>query len=509
MTRLLIAVTAREGGASLKSTLKPLLADSEYDLRIVVANLATDDSCRDYFNDPRVLLLTSEYRNQAQFYQDMLLTFDSEMVILLPEGVLAQPLLLDTLVAEFLRQPQAVAFYSDYELLLEDKVEPVSPFLFPRDITERYDLGPMIAFRTSALHQVGGFDQSWNSAHLYDLRLKLIEAGSWERIEQPLYRVKAGEEQEAAQIGASRVFSPGVGAQGGFSYLYYTEAEQMEFELAFKNFLYRQNALIHVRPVRVDPVEDYTCTVSVVIPVFNRVRFIGQAIESVLQGGYTDFEIIVVDNGSNDGTPELVEKMAGQDSRIRLLHNPYNIIALSLNLGIKAAGGRYIAQLDSDDEYAPETLSVSVDWMEMHPDWGLGISYYDLMDEDGNRLEEFGIVRHLEYDPNNHLRVDGAGALRFWHRSVLEEMGLFDEESYGDFGEDYEMVAKVGEKYRVGRIPFVLYHYRRHPDNTDVLRSELMKISNKTRARWEAISRRQQQHTDAQLSLPHSKPTSP
>jgi GT2 family glycosyltransferase len=493
MTRLLIAVTAREGGVALESTLKPLLADSVQDLRIVVANLAADDSCRDIFNDPRILLLTSEYRNQAQFYQDMLLTFDAELMILLPEGVVAQPLLLETVAGEFEKQPHTVAIYSDYELLLEDKVESVSPFLFPGDITERYDLGPLLAFRTSALHLVGGFDQSWNSAHLYDVRLKLIEAGGWERIEQPLYQVAASEDQEAAQFGASRVFSPGVGAQGGFSYLYYTEAEQMEFELAFKNFLLRQNALIHVRPARVEPIEDYNCTVSVVIPVFNRVRFIGLAIESVLQGSYTDFEIIVVDNGSNDGTPELVEKLAEMEPRLRLLRNEHNIIALSLNLGIKAAGGRYIAQLDSDDEYAPETLATCVAWMEMHPDWGLGISYYDLMDEVGNRLEEFGVVRHLEYDPNNHLRVDGAGALRFWHRSVLEEMGLFDEESYGDFGEDYEMVAKVGEKYRVGRIPFVLYHYRRHPDNTDVLRSELMKISNKTRARWEAIARRQQQ----------------
>ena len=498
MTRLLIAVTALEGGALLESTLKPLLADSKQDIRIVVANLTADDSCRDLPEDPRLLLLTSEYRNQAQFYQDMLLTFDAELMILLPEGVLAQPLLLETLVAEFRRKPQAVAFYSDYELLVEDKVECISPFLFPRDITERYDLGPLLAFRTTALHLIGGFEQSWNSAHLYDARLKLIETGSWEHIEAPLYRVKASEERETAHMGASRVFSPGVGAQGGFSYLYYTEAEQMEFELAFKNFLYRQNALIHVRPTTVEPVEEFSCTVSVVIPVFNRVRFIGQAIESVLQGSYTDFEILVVDNGSTDGTPELVEKLAGVESRIRLLRNDKNIIALSLNLGIKAAKGRYIAQLDSDDEYAPETLATSVSWMEMHPDWGLGISYYDLMDETGNPLEEFGIVRHLEYDPNNHLRVDGAGALRFWHRSVLEEMGFFDELSYGDFGEDYEMVAKVGEKYRVGRIPFVLYHYRRHPDNTDVLRSELMKISNKTRARWEAITRRQQQNTDKQ-----------
>ncbi|MBL7034016.1 MAG: glycosyltransferase [Candidatus Delongbacteria bacterium] len=493
MTRILFAVTAREGGAALEKTLTPLLSRELDNIQIVVANLAADDPCRQLFNDPRLLLLTSEYRNQAQFYQDMLLSFATDLIILLPEGALLLPRSAEILATEFERRPRAVALYTDYQLQQQGKTTTVTPFLYPRDITERYDIGPLLALRTAALHEVGGFEESLNSAHLYDLRLKLLDAGSWERIEQPLYSVEAATDGESTSMGASRVFSPGVGAQGGFSYLYYSEAEQTEFELVFKNFLSRQGALIHVRPQRVVPIAASSCMVSVVIPVHNRAGFIERAVNSVLQGSYTDFEIIVVDNGSDDGTPELVAQLAARDKRIRLLRNDRNIIALSLNLGIKAAGGRYISQLDSDDEYAPLALETAVKWMEQHPSWGLGISYYDLMDVEGNRLEEFGIVRHLEYDPNNHLRVDGAGALRCWHRSVLLEMGLFDEEKYGDFGEDYEMVAKVGEKYRVGRIPAVLYHYRRHPDNTDVRRSELMKISNKTRARWEAIARRQRQ----------------
>jgi len=494
---MLAAVTARAGGAALADTLTPLLSHTNDTTRIVVANLPREDSCRRDLRDPRLLYLDSEYRNQAQFFQDLLLSFTADLLLLLPEEVQISSRLQPALAEACTQKSGGVAFYSAYHLRAAADTgapadaEIVTPFLYPDDITERYDTGPVLALRTSALHTAGGFETSFNTAHLYELRLRLLDAGSWKLIEEPLYTVTAAVDAEAACMGASRVFSPGLGAQGGFSYLYYNEAEQLEFELAFKNFLAARDALIHIRPVPVEPATAAQCQVSVIIPVYNRVRFIERAIASVQAGAFQDFELIVVDNGSDDGTRELVAQLAARDERIRLIENDVNVIALSLNLGVRAARGRYIAQLDSDDEYAPDALATAVRWMEMHPDWGVGISYYDLMDEDGNPLEEFGVIRHLEYDPNNHLRVDGAGALRCWHRSVLLEMGLFDEEQYGDFGEDYAMVARVGEKYRVGRIPYVLYHYRRHPNNTDVLRSPLLKIRNKTRARWEAIARRQ------------------
>jgi hypothetical protein len=128
--------------------------------------------------------------------------------------------------------------------------------------------------------------------------------------------------------------------------------------------------------------------------------------------------------------------------------------------------------------------------LESHPRCGLAISYYRLMDEQGKVIEDIAPITHSGYTRNQILRRDGAGALRVWPKIVLEEFGLYDEEHYGNFGEDYDMVLKTGEWYDVDRVHAVLYHYRRHSDNTDVTRDPEMKYKNKNRARQEAMRRR-------------------
>ena len=79
-----------------------------------------------------------------------------------------------------------------------------------------------------------------------------------------------------------------------------------------------------------------------------------------------------------------------------------------------------------------------------------------------------------------------------WHKKVIKEFGGFNEEKFGHYGEDYDLVLKVSEKYDVGRVHHVLYRYRRHPENTDIMRDPEMKIANKTRARQEALQRRRE-----------------
>lgn len=230
--------------------------------------------------------------------------------------------------------------------------------------------------------------------------------------------------------------------------------------------------------------------VSIIIPVFNRKSFIAHAIDSVLSGNYDDFEIIVIDNGSTDGTIERVESYAHQGHKIHLIKNRKNVIAYSLNLGLKAARGRYIAQLDSDDEYTKETLAEMVGYLDTHPHCALAISYYELMDEKGQTIHQAGVIKHLDYSRNNILRKDGAGAARVWRRSVLLEMGGFNEEEFGNYGEDYDMILKVSEKYEIGRVHKVLYRYRRHPGNTDQVQNSYLKLRAKTLARLYAIERR-------------------
>ncbi len=128
--------------------------------------------------------------------------------------------------------------------------------------------------------------------------------------------------------------------------------------------------------------------------------------------------------------------------------------------------------------------------MESNPDCALGISYYDLIDENSKRIETMPVIKHLEYNRNNILRVEGAGALRVWHIKVIKEFGLFDEKNFGSYGEDYDLVLKTSELYSVGRIHSVLYHYRRHQEVTDVLRDQKTKVWNKVYARILSLERR-------------------
>jgi glycosyltransferase involved in cell wall biosynthesis len=230
----------------------------------------------------------------------------------------------------------------------------------------------------------------------------------------------------------------------------------------------------------------------VITPVRNRERWIGKTIETVLNQKLKNFELIFVDNNSTDKTPQIIEKYQQKDKRIKLIKlkktHP-GAIAACLNIGLKTARGKYYAQLDSDDEYTPDTLLEMVDFMESNPNCALAISYYSLIDEKSKDVKEMGIVKHLEYNRNNILRCEGAGALRVWRIDVMKEFNFFNEK-YGLYGEDYDLLLKVSEMYDVGRVHKVLYKYRRHEDVTDLTRPSEVKSTNKVEARLIAFERR-------------------
>jgi hypothetical protein len=362
------------------------------------------------------------------------------------------------------------------------------------DITEREDWGSIWVIRIAKLREVGGLDERHSLASFYDLLLKMQEVGERIHIPVPLAAV-AAPSQSGEEALKSKLFFPGRGKFGGFSYLFMDPEHERQTETVFYNALKRRGAWLETERTALTPrSETKSPLVSVITPVYNRAKFIGQAIASVQRNALDDWEYIIVDNGSTDGTQDEVRKFAASDARIRLVQNDRNIIALSLNIALRHARGKYISQLDSDDEYLPHTLQSMTAALETHPTWALAISYYELMDESGRTLPEFGIIRHLEYNRNNILRVDGAGAVRCWHRSVMEEMGGFDEENFANYGEDYDLVLKVSEKYEVGRVHEVRYRYRRHEGNTDMLREPQMKLRNKTLARLHALERRRRQN---------------
>jgi glycosyltransferase involved in cell wall biosynthesis len=444
--------------------------------------------------DDRIAVAPEGLTTLAKMMNRAIKDSGAEYAVPIPVGVLLNADALQKFDAHLESNPKCALVYSCYrEVDASGKGTDVKVYQHEGAPHERFEFGFVKVYRLSAIQSVGGFREDLVHAAEYDMELKLADAMTLEAVDEVLYEAHADPTavEESGEKKSGALHSPGKGKLGGFSYVFYPADLEKEITSVFEEMLRRRNAWIEHPTVPVKyPEKPYPVLATVVIPVFNRATFIGNALDRVLDGTYTEFEIVVVDNGSKDGTQDVVMEYVKKDPRVRLLCQTGPSISFALNCGIRAARGKYICQLDSDDEYKPETLEKMVGHMESHPNCGLAISYYELMDADRGELPEIPPVTHGGYTRNQILRRDGAGALRVFPKAVLEEMGLYDEENFGNFGEDYDMVLKTGEKYDVDRVHTVLYRYRRHSDNTDVTRDPLMKIQNKNNARLNAMARR-------------------
>lgn len=137
--------------------------------------------------------------------------------------------------------------------------------------------------------------------------------------------------------------------------------------------------------------------VSVIMPSYNSEKFIAQSLESALAQTYADLELLVIDDGSTDGTLGIAQGYAKQDSRVKVLKMPSNGgAAESRNLGIQHAQGRYIAFLDSDDLWLPHKLERQIGWMD-EAKRPFTYTAYDKIDEEGQPLGHIGVPPQTTY----------------------------------------------------------------------------------------------------------------
>ena len=123
--------------------------------------------------------------------------------------------------------------------------------------------------------------------------------------------------------------------------------------------------------------------VSIVLPVYNGESMIGESIASVLAQTYSQFELIVVDDGSTDGTPALVDAIAGRDPRVRVIHQHNQKLPRALNRGFAEARGEFLTWTSADNRLKPEFLSRLVDCLQRHPRWDMAYANLDVIDETG------------------------------------------------------------------------------------------------------------------------------
>jgi len=206
--------------------------------------------------------------------------------------------------------------------------------------------------------------------------------------------------------------------------------------------------------------------VSVIIPVFNQGRYIERAIRSVLEQTYTEYEIIVIDDGSTDEIASLVNAI--DEPRIHYIYQENKGLSGARNTGIRASKGSYLSYLDADDEFLPEKLTLLIDVMQDRPEIGLAAGQAIPVDEQGQQIGKV-FDRGLSEDHallllGNPLHVGSVLVSSQWQQRV----GFFDEDlrSYEDWDMWLRLAREGGEVAWIDR-PVSLYRFHPHQMTRD------------------------------------------
>jgi glycosyltransferase involved in cell wall biosynthesis len=213
--------------------------------------------------------------------------------------------------------------------------------------------------------------------------------------------------------------------------------------------------------------------VSVLLPAFNAQEYLPAAIDSILTQTFSDFELIVVNDGSTDATAQILARYT--DSRLRVIMQANAGLPVSLNRAIGLAQGTYLARQDADDISLPERLAKQVAYLDAHPQCGLLGTWAQIMSVD--QLTE----RSLQHPYRNaeiqllllffNCFVHSSVMLR---ASTLKQSGLYPEEPEKFPPEDYDLWLRIAKHAEVANLPEVLLHYRELPSSISRTKLELM-----------------------------------
>ena len=425
-------------------------------------------------------LLFVDNLDSASTYRQIALVSKSEFTVVYTKQT---PVLLGYRALERMTQSAlqsgAMMVYSDHYAMKagEQTKSPAIPYQLG-SVRNDFDFGSLCLYRTQMLKEyVREFpDSRWSAAGGYEVRLFASRSACHGIM--PIYYINeylyTEEENDLRRSGEKQ-----------FDYVDPRNHEvQKEMEAVCTDHLKKIGAYVDAGMVSDIAVEagNFDCEVSVIIPVRNRVKTIEDAIMSALsQRTQFRFNIIVVDNYSDDGTTEAIDKIANCDERV------IHVIPEEINLGIGGCWdlairdprcGRFAVQLDSDDLYSREdTLQLIVDKF-YEEKCAMVIGSYRMCDFHLRTLPP-GIIDHREWTDangrNNTLRINGLGAPRAFYTPLLRTVG-FPNTSYG---EDYALGLALSRQYRIGRIFDELYLCRRWDGNSDAALSvEKVNINN-------------------------------
>jgi glycosyltransferase involved in cell wall biosynthesis len=202
--------------------------------------------------------------------------------------------------------------------------------------------------------------------------------------------------------------------------------------------------------------------VSLIITVYNREPFLAETIESVLAQTYRDFELLIWDDGSTDGSVAIAEHYAQQDARIRCVAAGHQGFAPALRAAIATTTGTYLGWVDSDDLLAPMALEETIAVLNGSSSVGMVYTQYNVIDETGVD-QGLGVRNQVSYSRDQLLVSFMTFHFRLLRRSVYEQVGGLDA-SY-ERAEDYDLCLRLSEVTEIRQVAKPLYFYRQHSGN--------------------------------------------
>ncbi|SDG63888.1 Glycosyltransferase involved in cell wall bisynthesis [Selenomonas sp. WCT3] len=211
-------------------------------------------------------------------------------------------------------------------------------------------------------------------------------------------------------------------------------------------------------------------TISVVMSVYNGERYLSEAIDSILNQSYDDFEFIIIDDCSTDNSVDIIKSY--NDNRIRLVRNEENLrLPASLNKGIKLASGKYIARMDADDISLMDRFSKQVKYLEEHPEvTALGGSF-QVIDCGGCNLYKHHALTDEKLERYYLIPSPLAHPTVMMRRETIIDNNLFYDERYSS-AQDYDLWLRIRKQFKIANLPDVLLKYRIHKKSISTIRAQ-------------------------------------
>ncbi|MBE9212352.1 glycosyltransferase family 2 protein [Plectonema cf. radiosum LEGE 06105] len=202
-------------------------------------------------------------------------------------------------------------------------------------------------------------------------------------------------------------------------------------------------------------------TFTVVMPAYNAAPYLAQTIESVLSQTFTDFELLIIDDGSTDNTAVIAEDYQQKDKRVKLLIQSNRGVSATRNQGIASSNSPYIAFIDADDKWFPDKLALHYQHLEKNPHLGVSYAKVEFLTPDGKHTRKIAQGRLTKLQPQHFLYENPTMTVSnlVIRRQVFEEIGCFDCNM--NYSEDLDFLFRIAcSQWKIEGIDHVLLGYR-------------------------------------------------